>query len=610
MELVLWLLVLQGVMGAFDNLWHHEFTENLPNTPTARNEIALHSVRELIYGVIFLMLGWGIWQGWYAAALAGLILIEVFITLWDFIEEDLTRKLPPLERVLHTLLAMNYGAVLLALTPILWGWFSAPTGFTGTGYGVLSWIMTLYAIGILAWGIRDGIAAVKLTTLQVPDWKRNPIEIAMNTEPKTILVTGATGFIGRALCRSLIADSHKLLVLARDKAKAEYMFGEHAHVFESFNEIGNEERIDAVVNLAGEPVIGLPWTAKRRESIRESRIGTTDNLRKLIVRLDRKPDCLVNASAIGFYGTRSGKPLTEDDKPTDEFVSTLCRDWEAAAERIRDLGVRVCRLRFGVVLGANAGALPGLASPVKFFVGTILGSGRQIVSWLHIDDAVGLIRHALTNADLEGAANAVAPDAVTHSDLVKTIGKVLKRPVLLRAPEWPLRKLMGEMSTLLLDGERVSADKAVVSGYAFKHTDLEEALRDLLTPEPETATVYYNGACPICRHEIDLYARSAARRNAPLVFSDISKESAAIECDGVCAVDLERRLHTKLPDGRLVSGVDSFIAIYDRLSHLRWLAALLKVPGIKHLAALAYDRIAVPILAAYNARRRAAASAS
>ena len=160
MELVLWLLVLQGVMGAFDNLWHHEFTENLPNTPTARNEIALHSVRELIYGVIFLMLGWGIWQGWYAAALAGLILVEVFITLWDFIEEDLTRKLPPLERVLHTLLAMNYGAVLLALTPILWSWFSAPSAFTGASYGMLSSIMTLYAIGILAYVYKFPLTSV------------------------------------------------------------------------------------------------------------------------------------------------------------------------------------------------------------------------------------------------------------------------------------------------------------------------------------------------------------------------------------------------------------------------------------------------------------------
>lgn len=227
MELVLCLLVLQGVLGAFDNLWHHEFTENLPNTPSVRTEIALHSTRELIYGVVFLMLGWATWHGWFAVALAGLILIKVFITLWDFLEEDMTRKLPPLEQVLHTLLAMNYGAVLLVLAPVLWTWSLGDTYVATAGYGWLTWIMTLYGVGVIAWGIWDLIAAFKLTRLRVPDLKRNPILVQRRGAGRNLLITGGTGFIGRELCRTLIANGDRLTILTRDKSKAEYLYGNH-----------------------------------------------------------------------------------------------------------------------------------------------------------------------------------------------------------------------------------------------------------------------------------------------------------------------------------------------------------------------------------------------
>ncbi|MEM7425833.1 MAG: TIGR01777 family oxidoreductase [Pseudomonadota bacterium] len=603
MELVLWLLVVQGVMGAFDNFWHHEFTEDLPNTPSARTEIALHSSRELIYGAIFLMLGWGLWHGWYAAALTGLILIEVFITLWDFIEEDLTRKLPPFERVLHTLLAMNYGAVLLALAPVLWGWFALPTEIASADYGFLSWIMTAYGIGVGAWGIRNAIAAVKLTRLKAPDWERNPITVTRTAAPRSVLVTGATGFIGRAVCRSLIADGHRLTVLTRNMQKAEYMFGPHARAVETLDLITENENLDAIINLAGEPVMGLPWTRRRRDLLRASRLSTTEKLAALAERLKVKPECLINGSAIGYYGTREG-PLSEDAEPTEEFISTMCRDWEAAALRLEEVGVRVCRLRFGIVLGAHGGALPPLARSVRMLAGTILGAGRNAMPWLHIDDAVGLIRHALEDTRLNGAINAVAPEAATHADVMRAIGRAVGRPVWLKIPEWPLRKLLGEMSTLLLDGEPVSAEKAIASGYAFRHPNLDGALRDLLAPEPGTATVYYNGGCPICRHEIELYERRAKRADAPLDFVDISETADALASRNLCDAELERRLHARLPDGRIVSGVESFIAIYGRLPGLRWLAALLRAPGFRTVAALAYDRVAVPVLAAYNTHRR------
>ena len=610
MDLVLWLLVIQGVMGAFDNLWHHEFTENLPNTPSARTEIALHSARELIYGVVFLMLGLGVWHGWYAAALAGLILVEVFITLWDFLEEDMTRKLPPFERVLHTLLAMNYGAVLLALAPVLWTWFLLPSGYAGANYGFLSLIMATYGVGVLAWGVRDLIAAFKLTRLQTPDWVRNPITVTKPAETKNLLVTGATGFIGRELCRSLIADGHKLTVYTRSKDKAKYLYGSDVRPVASFDEIASDSHFDAIVNLAGEPVMGFPWTSNQRKVLRESRIGLTEKLAAFIARLEHKPECLINASAVGFYGTRKGAILMEETKPTGEFVSTLCADWEASAEHVGALGVRTCCLRFGVVLGAHAGALAQLILPVRLFAGTILGSGKQVMPWIHINDAIGLIRHTLNDTSITGAINAVSPEPATHVEVVRMIGKILHRPVWLRIPAWPLRKLLGEMSTILLDGETVSAEKALASGYAYKHPTLEGALRNLLTPDPGTATIYYNGACPICRHEIDHYARKATTQNAPLVFTDIASETARLDCDGVCNIDLERRMHAKLPDGRLVSGIDSFVAIYSRLNNWRWLAVTLNIPGVRHVAAFAYDSIAVPILAAYNLRRRRRAIAA
>ena len=415
MELVLSLLVVQGVMGAFDNFWHHEITEALPSKPSARGELALHTIREFLYGLIFLSLAWSQSHGLFAWLLAAMLVTEVVVTLWDFIVEDLTRKLPKLERIVHTLLAMNYGAVLVVLIPIMWGWSLEPTAVVSAQYGLLSWIMTLYAVGILAWAVRDGIAVIKLSRLQTPEWQRNPFEISRNDTPKTVLVTGATGFIGRALCRHLIERGDRLVVLARDLKKAGYLFGPHVLAVDELAGLDDTTRLDAVVNLAGAPVLGLPWTLGRRAEILDSRVGTTEQLLELMGRLDVPPEVLVNASAIGYYGLSGDTECNETHPPQDMFLSELCHRWEKAAFKARALGVRVCVMRLGLVFGRDGGPLPALANPARFGLGAVIGTGRQWFSWVHLDDVIRFTVHAIADREFSGPYNVMVWTPLTAS---------------------------------------------------------------------------------------------------------------------------------------------------------------------------------------------------
>lgn len=603
MELVLWLLVVQGIMGAFDNFWHHEITEALPSKPSARGELALHTVREFLYGIIFLALGWSEWHGAWAMLLAAMLVTEVVVTMWDFIVEDLTRKLPPLERVLHTLLAMNYGAVLVLLVPILWEWGFEPTAILPADHGLLSWIMTLYAVGILAWSLRDAIAVARLTPLQKPEWLRKPFQVSENADPRTVLVTGATGFIGGALCRQLIERGDEVIVLTRDRARAEYRFGDHAKIVETLDDLADATRIDAIVNLAGAPVLGLPWTKKRRAEILASRIGTTERVLALIARLEHRPAALINASAIGYYGLSEETVCGEDAPPQAIFMSELCRAWEAAAQKAEALGVRVCIMRLGLVLGRDGGPLPALAMPVRFGAGAVMGAGRQWMSWVHMDDVTRFIEEALARPALKGAFNLTAPKPVRHRQFMAVLGSVLRRPVWFRIPAWPMRFIMGEMAQLLFDGQRTASAKATSAGFTFAHPDLDGALRDLLGSHEEEVTVVYNAACPVCDAEISHYRRKAAATGAPLGFADIDTHPNRLAHCGVSDDDLRRRLHVTDGRGRILSGADAFLAIWRRLPGYRWLAAFVAVPGPRHLFSAIYEWLAVPLLAYWNARR-------
>ncbi len=476
------LLTVQGLMGAFDNLWHHELTESLPSRPSAWRELTLHSARAFIYGIIFLALAWSQWQGAFAILLAVLMVIEVAITLWDFIEEDLTRKLPPLERVLHTLLALNYGAVLAFLAPVLWAWAQQPTAIAGAYHGLFTWILTLYGIGIIAWAVRDGLAALRLKPLVVPQWQRQPFAVPAKPGGHTVVVTGATGFIGRHTVRKLVARGDHVIVLTRDPDKAAYHFGPHARAVTALDDIAADEPVHAIVNLAGEPVVGLPWTPNRREEILNSRLKTTDAALDLIRRLASPPAVFITASATGYYGDGGEAVLDENAGRGAGFAGRMCLMREARARVAEALRVRTVVLRYGIVLGHDGGALPGLAGPVRFGLGAIMGDGRQWMPWLHIDDAVGLIEHAIDTPGVRGPVNAVAPEPVRTGDFMRTLGTVLNRPVFVRIPAVLLRTTLGEMANLFLDSARAVPAAAQASGYRFRHAGLEPALRDLLKP--------------------------------------------------------------------------------------------------------------------------------
>ena len=295
--------------------------------------------------------------------------------------------------------------------------------------------------------------------------------------PKHVLVTGGTGFIGRHLIRGLLADGIKVTVLSRDVPRATRLLGAAVRVTGSLERLPDDCGIDAVVNLAGAPIFGPPWTQGRRQRLLESRLGTTDAVVALCRRL-QTPRVLVSASAIGYYGISDGS-ADETTPAQDIFQSRLCHDWEASAIRAEDAGLRVARLRFGIVLGRDGGALPPLALPLRLGFGTILGDGRQGMPWLHIDDAVGLIRLCLEDSRLSGAVNAVAPAQTTHAEFMTTLGRVLHRPVWLRVPAFLLRSLLGEMAQLFVDGRPVLPTVALGAGYRYRFATLESAFTDL-----------------------------------------------------------------------------------------------------------------------------------
>lgn len=471
------LMSVQAVMGAFDNLWHHELQAQLPQRTSARRELGLHLVREAIYGIVFIGLAWWQWQGAFAALLAGLLAIEVGVTLADFLEEDRTRNLPPFERVLHTLLTISYGLFLALMAPVLWGWAQAPTALQPVDHGAWAPLLTLYGVGVLAWSLRNLLAWRQLGRVAAP---AAPQPATMRRQP-AILVTGATGFVGQALVAELCREGRRVIALSRDLRQARAQFGPGVWVVDDLDAIPAETRIDAIVNLAGARVLGLPWTAARRRTLLGSRVGITQRLVALMRRLEQRPRVLVSASAVGFYGAvNDSSPCTEDRPPQPgEFQSDLCVALEHEARRAEALGVRVVRLRFGVVLGRDGGAYPMQALAARLGLGARLGSGHQPAPWLHRDDAIGLIRFALEQPQLSGAVNAVAPDVPVQADFAQALAQSFGRRAWLSAPAWPLRRLAGEMSTILLDGQRAVPAAALSAGYRFRHPTLQGALAEL-----------------------------------------------------------------------------------------------------------------------------------
>ena len=477
-SLLLWILIgIQIAMGAFDTFYHHEMTERLAWRPSQRHELQLHGVRNILYALLFLTLGWLEVHGVWAIVVIVVLIAEVVITLMDFVEEDLSRKLPASERINHTLLALNYGAILVLLVPILIEWAGRSSEVQWASYGYWSILAAVSAAGVTLFGLRDLAAAKRLARLS---------EIAADglvgvlSGRQTILVTGATGFIGSRLVSSLTKAGHQVIALVRNPAKAEAL---HPPItlITSLDQLPADMAIDAIVNLAGEPISNGLWTEAKRRKIVESRVNMTDDVVRLIGRLERRPAVLVNGSAIGWYGLWQDQVLTESAKSHVCFSHELCAAWETAANRATEYGVRVICLRIGLVVGTEGGLLTRMLTPFEFGLGGPMGSGNQWMSWIERDDLIRLIAHAIAKPDISGPINATAPIPVTNGTFTEELGRRLRRPAVFRIPSSLLRGLAGDLANeLLLGGQRVIPNKALSSGFVFRHETLRSAFGAIL----------------------------------------------------------------------------------------------------------------------------------
>lgn len=290
-----------------------------------------------------------------------------------------------------------------------------------------------------------------------------------------IALTGASGLIGRQLSAFLTTGGHEVLPLVRRPP------GEHEIFWDPDRqeiELSRLEGLDAVIHLAGENIGAGRWSPERKAAVLESRRRGTLLLSEALAKLQQPPRVLLSASAIGYYGSRGDEALTEDSPAGEGFLTEVCEAWEAGTAPARAAGIRVAHMRFGVVLTSGGGALAQMLPPFKAGVGGIIGSGRQVMSWVALDDVIGALYHALFTESLEGPVNVTSPDPVTNAEFTRVLGKVLRRPTLFPLPAPAIRLLFGEMGqALLLEGARVLPTKLEASGFRFQHPRLEDALR-------------------------------------------------------------------------------------------------------------------------------------
>ncbi len=294
-----------------------------------------------------------------------------------------------------------------------------------------------------------------------------------------ILLTGGTGFIGRPLCAALAAAGHELVVLSRTPGLVKAQCGEHALPLASLSDWWEDLRIDAVINLAGEPLMKSRWTAARKEQLRSSRVALTEKLISCIAHAHYKPSVLLSGSAIGIYGDCGDQRLDDASVPAKDFLGSLCFAWEEAALAARADGVRVCLLRTGLVLHPSGGMLGVVLPKFRIGVGGRLGSGKQWMSWIHLDDYIALTLYLLADPAAHGPYNMTAPVPVTNAEFAATLGQVLNRPSFASVPARLLRVVLGERASVLLGSQRVLPIKAGVLGYHFRYAHIEDALRDL-----------------------------------------------------------------------------------------------------------------------------------
>ena len=303
-----------------------------------------------------------------------------------------------------------------------------------------------------------------------------------------VAITGATGFVGSRLVERLQKQGMKILVLTRNTASARRLFP--ANVYPDVeiiaytptasgswqNEIAN---CQGIVNLAGSPISEGRWTTERKQEILNSRKLTTQKIVEAIANSSTKPQVLVNASAIGYYGTSETATFDENSPSSNDFLSEVCQVWETEAQKVTDNNVRLVILRFGIVLGMG-GALGKMITPFKLFAGGPIGSGEQWFSWIHLDDMVGLILHALTNSEMLGVYNGTAPKPVRMAELSTTMGKVMNRPSWLPVPAFAIEAMLGDGAVVALEGQKVLPKRTLESGFKYQYSDLEPALKEIL----------------------------------------------------------------------------------------------------------------------------------
>ena len=293
-----------------------------------------------------------------------------------------------------------------------------------------------------------------------------------------LLITGGTGFIGSALCSRLLEEKHTLVVLSRHPEKVKPPI----KAIVDLEDLSNDDIFDVVINLAGEPIADKRWSEKQKQRILSSRIDMTEKLIAYFKKSANKPKLLINGSAIGYYGIGTTDDIIEEkEKGDNSFSSQLCQQWEAVALKAEALGIRTCLLRTGIVLGKNGGALSKMLLPFKMGLGGRIGQGKQWMSWIHLDDLVGIILYCINHDNLKGAVNGTSPTPVSNQVFTNTLGTVLKRPTIFPMPQIVVKLLMGQMGEeLLLAGKKILPKKVSDAGYTFKYKTLEDALIDVV----------------------------------------------------------------------------------------------------------------------------------